>query len=422
MEVIRKWFIKDDKNILRKSALWNLISSVEYSLQSAVLMLIVARAGGLYDAGVFTIAYTLTQMMATIGSYGMRSFQVSDIKNEYSFGSYLSSRVLSILAMIVICMSYGFYQGYDGQKLFIIAMLCGYRIVDDLEDVFHGEMQKAMRLDTASKILAVRILAATAAFGISYVITKNLVISSVVFTLTAAALALYLNLLVTGFFKNITFKLEKTGVIKLLWVCLPICLGGFLYNYLVNAPKYAIDRNLSEETQTIFSILFMPVFVINMLSSFIFKPMIVNMGILWNDGKKKGFIMSVAKQMLIIIALTLICMLGGWLIGVQVLGFMYGVNLEAYRLLFTLLIAFGGVAALVSFLVVVLTIIRKQNYIMLAYGIGVATDWLFIDKIVTRYEIWGAGVIYGAAMSVIGAVLMIVLFASLHRRKVVKND
>lgn len=422
MEVIRKWFIKDDKNILRKSALWNLISSVEYSLQSAVLMLIVARAGGLYDAGVFTIAYTLTQMMATIGSYGMRSFQVSDIKNEYSFGSYLSSRVLSILAMIVICMSYGFYQGYDGQKLFIIAMLCGYRIVDDLEDVFHGEMQKAMRLDTASKILAVRILAATAAFGISYVITKNLVISSVVFTLTAAALALYLNLLVTGFFKNITFKLEKTGVIKLLWVCLPICLGGFLYNYLVNAPKYAIDRNISEETQTIFSILFMPVFVINMLSSFIFKPMIVNMGILWNEGKKKGFIVSVAKQMLIIIALTLICMLGGWLIGIQVLGFMYGVNLEAYRLLFTLLIAFGGVAALVSFLVVVLTIIRKQNYIMLAYGIGVATDWLFIDKIVTRYEIWGAGVIYGAAMSVIGAVMMIVLFASLHRRKVVKND
>ena len=149
MEIIRKWFIKDDKNILRKSALWNLISSVEYSLQSAVLMLIVTRAGGLYDAGVFTIAYTLTQMMATIGSYGMRSFQVSDIKNEYSFGSYLSSRVLSILAMIVICMSYGFYQGYDGQKLFIIAMLCGYRIVDDLEDVFHGEMQKDMRLDTA---------------------------------------------------------------------------------------------------------------------------------------------------------------------------------------------------------------------------------------------------------------------------------
>ena len=361
-------------------------------------------------------------MMATIGSYGMRSFQVSDIKKEYSFGSYLSSRLISILAMIVICMSYSFYQGYDGSKLFVMAMLCCYRIVDDLEDVFHGEMQKSMRLDVASKIMAVRIFIATAAFGISYIVTKSLTVSSVVLTLTAAVVSLYLNLLVTGFFKDITFKLEKTGVIRLLWVCLPICIGGFLYNYLVNAPKYAIDRNLSEETQTIFSILFMPVFVINMLSSFIFKPMIVNMGILWNDGKKKSFIATVAKQMLMIIALTFICMLGGWLIGIDVLGFMYGVGLEEYRLLFTLLIAFGGMAALVSFLVVILTIIRKQNYIMLAYGIGVATDWLFIDKIVTEYKIWGAGMIYGVAMSVIAAVLMIVMIVSIHRRKVVKND
>lgn len=422
MKGIRKWLLKDDKNILRKSAVWNLVSSIEYSLQSAVLMLIVTRVGGLYDAGVFTIAYTVTQMMATIGSYGMRSFQVSDIKKEYSFGSYLSSRLISILAMIVICMSYSFYQGYDGSKLFVMAMLCCYRIVDDLEDVFHGEMQKSMRLDVASKIMAVRIFIATAAFGISYIVTKSLTVSSVVLTLTAAVVSLYLNLLVTGFFKDITFKLEKTGVIRLLWVCLPICIGGFLYNYLVNAPKYAIDRNLSEETQTIFSILFMPVFVINMLSSFIFKPMIVNMGILWNDGKKKSFIATVAKQMLMIIALTFICMLGGWLIGIDVLGFMYGVGLEEYRLLFTLLIAFGGMAALVSFLVVILTIIRKQNYIMLAYGIGVATDWLFIDKIVTEYKIWGAGMIYGVAMSVIAAVLMIVMIVSIHRRKVVKND
>lgn len=422
MKGIRKWLLKDDKNILRKSAVWNLVSSIEYSLQSAVLMLIVTRVGGLYDAGVFTIAYTVTQMMATIGSYGMRSFQVSDIKKEYSFGSYLSSRLISILAMIVICMSYSVYQGYDGSKLFIMAMLCCYRIVDDLEDVFHGEMQKSMRLDVASKIMAVRIFIATAAFGITYAVTKSLTVSSVVLTLTAAAVSLYLNLLVSGFFKDITFKLEKTGVVRLLWVCLPICVGGFLYNYLVNAPKYAIDRNLSEETQTIFSILFMPVFVINMLSSFIFKPMIVNMGILWNEGKKKSFIITVAKQMLLITALTIICMLGGWLIGIDVLGFMYGVGLEEYRLLFTLLIAFGGMAALVSFLVVILTIIRRQNYIMLAYGIGVATDWLFIDKIVTEYEIWGAGIIYGVAMSAIAAVLMIVMIASVHRRKGVKND
>ncbi len=418
MKRLRKWFLGDEKNILKKSAIWNLISSVEYSLQSAVLLLIITRVNGLYDAGVFTIAYTLTQMMATIGSYGMRSFQVSDIKKEYSFGTYLSSRILSIIAMIIICMTYAVYQGYDSNKLFIIAMLCGYRIVDDFEDVFHGEMQKSMRLDVASKILSVRIFIATAAFGISYIITKNLTVSCAVFTLTAIVVSLYLNLLVVGFFKDITFKLKKTGVVKLLWVCLPICLGGFLYNYLVNAPKYAIDRNLSEEIQTIFSILFMPIFVINMLSSFIFKPMIVNMGILWNEKKYKKFTSTMIKQMAIIIALTLVIMLGGVVIGIDILGWMYGVNLESYRILFLLLLGFGGLAALVSFLVVILTIIRKQKYIIIAYGAGVIIDWLLIDRIVTRYEIWGAGMIYGIAMGIIVAIMMIVIFVETHRRKV----
>ena len=88
MRMIKKLLVGNGNNVMTKSAIWNIVSSMEYSLQSAVLLLVVTRAGGLFDAGVFTIAYTFTQMMATIGSYGMRSFQVSDIKVEYKFGTY----------------------------------------------------------------------------------------------------------------------------------------------------------------------------------------------------------------------------------------------------------------------------------------------------------------------------------------------
>lgn len=417
MGAIKKWFLGSENNIIRNSAIWNFISSIEYSFQSALLMLIVTRVNGLYDAGVFTLAYTLTQMMATIGSYGMRSFQASDIKKEYSFGTYLSSRIVSVTAMIVICMSYAVLQGYEGDKLYIIGLLCGYRVVDDIEDVFHGEMQKVMRLDVASKIMSVRIFMATAAFGIAYGITKDLVLSSGILTLTAAVISLILNALVADSFADITLVPHKKSVIKLLWVCLPICLGGFLYNYLVNAPKYAIDRNLSEEIQSIFSILFMPIFAINMLSSFIFKPLIVNMGILWSEGKVKKFIVMVMRQVSIILGLTIIIMIGGAVIGIDILGWMYGVNLKSYRLLFTILIAFGGIAALVSFLVVVLTIIRRQKYIILAYGVGAIIDLLFIDKIVIKYQIWGAGMTYGMAMGTIVIILMIVMFATVGSRE-----
>ena len=336
MRIIKKLLSGNGNNIMKKSAIWNIVSSMEYSLQSAILLLVVTRIGGLYDAGVFTIAYTFTQMMATVGSYGMRSFQVSDSKEEYKFGTYLYSRVISVTIMLVLCMTYAVLQGYDTSKICTFFLLCMYRVVEDFEDVFHGEMQKNMRLDIASKIVAIRIAIATSIFAIVYALTKNIVLASAGLAVSAIIISLVLNIAVTGEFQGITLKLSKSKVIQLLWTCLPICVSGFLYNYLANAPKYAIDRNLSEETQTLFSILFMPIFVINILSSFIFKPMIASMGIMWNNRKYKEFVKSVIKQIVLVIGMTLGIMLAGGICGVEILGWMYGVELTQYRLLFVL--------------------------------------------------------------------------------------
>lgn len=417
MQYMKKWLFGNEKNIMRDSSIWNLIYSVEYSLLSAVLMLIITRVSGTYATGVFLIAYTVTQMMATIGSYGMRSFQASDIKNEYSFPTYFSSRIVSVIAMVIICMGYSFKEGYDSQRMVLIVILCAYRLIEDVEDVFHAQMQKDMRLDVASKIAALRILVATVCFAIVYAISKNLIFASLALTLSAGIVTLLLTGRVKERFPEISLKREWRAVPKLLWVCLPICAGGFLYNYLVNAPKYAIDRNLSEETQTIFNILFMPIFAINMLSSFIFKPMIVKMGVLWNDNKKKEFVMSILKQLLIIIGITVVIIIGGAVIGIDILGWMYGVNLGEYRMLFALLILFGGFAAVVSFLVVVLTIVRKQIFIIIAYLLAMMMDVMVIDGLVIQYGIWGAGAAYGLAMGIVMLILSVVLITTILRRK-----
>jgi len=420
LRVIKKLLIGNGNNIMRKSAIWNIVESVEYSLQSAILLLIVTRTGGLYDAGVFTIEYTFTQMIATIGSYGMRSFQVSDIRSEYKFGTYLYSRILSVSAMIFVCLGYVWIQGYDRNKIFLTLLLCIYRIVDDIEDVFHGEIQKNMRLDIASKIVAIRIFLATVMFAIIYTFTGNLIYASIGLATTAVVISFVFNMAVIGEFQDITFKLCGDKVIGLLWTCFPICISGFLYNYLANSPKYAIDRNLSEEVQTLFSILFMPIFVINILSGFVFKPMIASMGITWTKRKYKEFKKMVIKQLLLIIAMTLAIMLAGAVCGVEVLGWLYGVELTQYRMLFVTLLVFGGFAAIVAFLVVVLTIVRRQKFIVVAYLIAAVMNLLISNSIVLRYEIWGAGIVYGITMGSIVIILLLTYIVTL--RKECKGD
>lgn len=417
MNKISNWIIGTEKNIMEKGVIWNLISSVEYSLQSAVLMLVITRCCGLMDAGIFAIAYSVTQMMATIGSYGMRSFQVSDAKKEYSFATYFTSRIVSVVAMVIICMSYAVLQNYDTQKMIMVALWCGYRIVEDIEDVFHGEMQKVLRLDIAAKIMSVRILVVTIIFSVIFALTKNLIVSSMALLGSTILLTIFMNGAVLTLFEDISLKITKDQVVRLLWTCLPVCLGGFLYNYLVNAPKYAIDRNLSADMQTIFNILFMPIFAINMLSSFIFKPMIAKMGICWHEGRKKQFAEMVVKQLVIILVLTIALVIAGVVIGVDILGIVYGVDLSSYRQLFAILVTFGGVAAMSAYLIVVLTIVRQQKYIIVAYMLAVVFNWIFIDKIVIRYQLMGAGIVYGIAMSIVTITFMAVLIRTIYRKE-----
>ena len=63
----------------------------------------------------------------------------------------------------------------------------------------------------------------------------------------------------------------------ILWECMPLFIGSYLTLYVGNAPKYAIDDFLELKYQTYYGILYMPSFVINLLSGFVFKPLLVDL-------------------------------------------------------------------------------------------------------------------------------------------------
>lgn len=417
MKKLKNWLAGNSANVTKMGVLWNFIASTEYSLQSAVLVLAVTRINGLYDTGVFTLAYTITQMMTTIGNYGMRAFQVSDSQNEYSFPQYFSSRMVTSLVMMGICTVCACIYGLTESRGKLIMILCGYRIIEVIEDVIHGEMQKAGRLDVGAKIEAVRIFIVTAAFVGVCLGTRDVVAASTAMFACSLVVTLALNILVLNNFNEVTFRPELTRLYRLLWVCLPICACDFLYNNLVNAPKYAIERNLSEESQAVFSILFMPVFTISILSSFIYKPLMADMGVYWNQKENVKFFRIILKQFLAIAVLTLFIAAGGAIIGLRLLGIIYGLDLNEYKGLFVLLLGFGGVAALDAFLVIVLTIMRKQRWSIVAYAISMACVISTIDRMVSAFGLWGAGLLYSFSMGVVMVVLFPVVLSALYKAR-----
>lgn len=390
----------------KRAYFWNLCCSFLYSVQSAILLLVITRTGGLYAAGVFSIVYTVPQMLMPIASFSMRNFQVSDARNEFSFSTYFSSRILTSSVMILAVCVYALAEGMQGETFAGAMLFALYRAAESMEDVFCGAVEKRRRLDVVAMAQSLRMAAATLCFCVVYLVFKNLLLAEAALLLSTFFLMVWMDTGILRRFPDIRGSWTGEKVFRLLKVVFPVFLGGILYNYLVSAPKLSIFRVLSEESQALFNILFMPVFIINILSQFVFRPMVAQMGIWWNAGDRAAFRKSVRRQVLLIAGLTAAIVLAGYLFGWKILGFIYAVDLSEYQELFAMLLIFGGVAALSTFFSVVLTIMRHQIVITAGYVAGLICCLLSMDSIIRRFGLSGAGDAYGRVMTIVLAVFL----------------
>lgn len=400
-------------NLTRRIYFWNLFAGLLVSCQSALLLLVIKRTGGDFAGGVFMILFTVPQMLISLGGYDVRDFQVSDAKEEFSFSDYYTTRILTTVLMVAACMGYGLVRGLNWERMLILLFLTLYRVVECMEDVYHGEIQKRGRLDVAAISITIRVSLATIVFCVVYIITTDLVIASAGMFVTAMLSYLVCNSVALKTFDDIRRGFASKNIVRILVVCFPLFLGLILYSYLVNAPKYSIDRILGEEAQTLFGVLFLPVFLVNALCQPIAKPMIKQMGIWWNEGNTARFVKTAVRQGLIILAVNAAVIVGGYFLGCPVLGVIYHADLSEYPKTMAVFLCFGAVAALASYLAIVLTIMRRQWFIIAGYLTGLLVSLFVTDRMVKANGIPGAGYAYGIVLGAVFVTLFVLTVAGI---------
>lgn len=65
---------------IRWNMLWNSVGSIVYMGGQWVLSVLVVRTLGYTDAGIFSLAMSLTNTFYSLANYGIRNFQVSDLE------------------------------------------------------------------------------------------------------------------------------------------------------------------------------------------------------------------------------------------------------------------------------------------------------------------------------------------------------
>ena len=397
-----------EKNV-KKAFLWNMIGSTCYSGSSFLYLLVVTRICGAQLAGFFSLSYATAQLLLQVGRYGVRTYQATDLNRKYSFSEYKLSRVITCSLMMLFGIIYSAYS-FTGEYIIISTFLIMMKMIDAVEDVFHGNLQQNYHVEQMGKALAIRNVYSAVFFTGILLVTKNLYLTCVATAVTSLILCLGVNSWFARKYGDAAAKNSKklSHVLELLKICTPMFIGTFLSLLLYNVPKYAMANVMTDEYQTYYSILFMPSFVITLMCEFVFKPTITTIAELWWENNLKKFVMYVLR----IIAIILVCcagiVVGGHLIGRTLLEIIYGVDLSPYKMQFIVLLTGGGIGAEVYMIYNILIAIRWGKCMLPVYSITAIITIAAARAMVNQWGIMGASLNYLLSCSI-----LFVLFASI---------
>ena len=385
-------------------ALWGMVFPL--------LTIVCTQLVGSERAGVFSLAFVMATLLMYLGNYGVRTFQVADIREVHSFADYQACRFVTCFLMLALGCGYCAVRGYSGGTLVMTVAVVAYRACDSLGDVYEGRLQQADKMYLGGLSQALRSLCALLAFSVALLLTRSLAAASVCMAVAAVASLVVFTVPMAYLETPRSRRVRLGNVGELLKRCFPLFAALFLYNLCDNMPKFLMEGTLSYDNQLYFNAIYFPAHSILMMAGMVYKPLLLRMASAWKDpdGRKRfnGIMAAVFGCIVVVVVFMMLIMNT---IGLPIMSFLYGIDFERFRTPLCLMIVAGGLTACIDFMYQVLTIQRRQNEVTKLYLVTLAVSVLASLLLINLCGLVGAVAAYVVEMAVLFTLIVVTAFA-----------
>lgn len=389
-----------EESKLRKNFIWNMVGSTINAFLSLFLMILVTRINGLDQAGVFTFAFSLSCLLQVIGVFSGRAYQVTEREKEITDSDFIMNKVFTCFMMLLASFIYLGFHHYDLSKNLIIILLVFYKLLEAFAEVFYGIIQKNGDLYKVGISLFLKSVFSIFLFAIINVVTKNLI-----FALCSIVLVQIL-ILVLYDIRNankhlIKTKANKNHVLFIMKNGGAIFMVTLLTQYVINAPKYAIDSLSINEIQTIYGIIAMPATIIILIGQFLIHPFLTRLTMQLKQNKMKEFHQLIFKMMACIFLIGIVADFVAYLIGIPFLELVYGVSLSRYRMDLLIIISGASFYGMTYILSNALITMRDNTSQMVIFVLVSLLSYFISKYFVMQKALQGASLSYLISMVVL---------------------
>ena len=353
------------------------------------LTMLAGHYSSLEEVGIFTLSLTTSQVLYAVGLWGANDLQMTDYSRRYSFTNYFWLKIGSTAAAVFFCLTAVNVLGFGEKACKYTVLLTGFMMVNSFAELYQSLYFQNQRLDLSGKSLFFRYLLSTLAFMAALVKTRNIVYACASMLLADIVATVYWIRRYASQFRDsgYGFQMEKTW--RLVREAFPLAVSVLASLVLMNAQNYMIYLLISDEAQGAYTLLFMPVYAVNLMSQFIFKPYLHQYSLMLKEGQE-GFRRLFTKQVFLIEIIVIGGALCIWAFGVLLFGIFFGQDLSEYRNLMSLFMISGGFLAVNQLLYFLMVILGKRKELLLNYMISIAITIPIGVILISRIALGGA--------------------------------
>lgn len=383
------------------NAVFNSAGAILYSLcQWAITMAAVRLSGDFENSGILQLAISVTNIFYTAATYVPRTFQISDLRGEYSSGEYVGMRLVSSALSLLLCIVYAFASGYRGKVLVCIAVYMLFKLTEAVSDVYRAYAQIHYRMDLEFVSYAVRGILSLSTFLAVMKLTGDILLAVAAMALPAAAAVVLVDLPAAKRFVSVRPVFLRKKLLQAAKACLPVTAASFLSTAYATLPRQSLLKLSGAEALGAYASVATPVVIIQLLATSVFNPMLMRFTELYRDQNRKGmrrFFLGTAAGLL---GCAAAAFAGAALLGEPVYVLLYGETIRPYCGLMYAVILSAVMYAACWLLNNVLVIMRKHRARILSAVAGLAVIVLCGRPLILRFGMNGVSfaVILGYAV------------------------
>lgn len=398
----------------KKNFIWNMLGSTTFGFTSLIFMIIVTRINGVNAAGNYTFAFAIACSLAAIGSYCGKTYQVTETDPKITDYDYIYNRTTTFIFMQLAGLFFCIINGYNFNKFLIIMLLTFYRGIDTLTEAIHAITQRNGDLYKTGISLFAKTIIFVIIFLITDLLTKSLLISCIVLCIVSVIIFYFVDYLTAKKYTK-KHKYNNENNIKLLKRGFLLFMYAFLSVYVINSPKYALEKFGTEEAQAIFGIIVMPASFLSLISVYIVQPFLNKITFYIKETNKVQLVKLVIKICVVILLFGIFAIGVAYFVGIPLLELVYGIELN--NQLLNLIIIFIG-AIFYSFAIIIAAVIIALRNILeqvIIFIINAVSAYFITNWLVANNLIFGASLSYLLVMIIQFILYVIILKKALGK-------